>query len=131
MPGKGTGGGGLAGIGATLGLTVPRLLTTTNGSGLVTYIDCDASCRIFVRGKLRATAHGHHRRAKIRFSLKRIYTPGSTRMRIPIPRSMRKWLQRMPPPKRLRARLRFIAIGTAGGRDVVKKKVRLRVRHQR
>jgi hypothetical protein len=29
----------------------------------------------------------------------------------------------------LRAKLRFIALGTAGGRDVVQKNVRLRVRH--
>jgi hypothetical protein len=42
---------------------------------------------------------------------------------------MRNWLLRMPPPKRLKAKLRFVAIGTAGGRDVEKKKVRLRVRH--
>jgi hypothetical protein len=52
-------------------------------------------------------------------------------MRIPIPRGMRNWLRRMPPPTRLKARLTFIATGTGGGRDVVKKKVRLRVRDHR
>jgi hypothetical protein len=122
------GGGGVAGVGAALDLEVPRISQTLKGSGLVTYVDCDASCRIFVRGRLRAIAHGHHRTAKIRFSLKRPYTPGSKKMRIPIPRGMRKWLRHQPAPKRLKARLRFEAIGTAGGRDVVKKKVRLRVR---
>jgi len=121
----------VAGVGVELGLTVPKILPTVGGRGLVTYVDCSASCRIFVRGKLRASAHGHHRTAKIRFSLKRPYAPGSKQMRIPIPRGLRKWLRQMPAPKRLKAKLRFIAIGTAGGRDVVKKKVRLRVRHHR
>ncbi len=130
-PAPESGGGGVQGVGAALDLTVPRIAQSLTGGGLVTYVDCDASCRIFVRGRLRASAHGHHRAAKIRFSLRRPYTPGSKQMRIPIPRGMRKWLRRMPAPKRLKAKLRFIAVGTAGGRDVVKKKVRLRVRRQR
>jgi spore coat-associated protein N len=124
--------GAVAGVGAGLDLTVPRISRAlSRGGAVLTYVDCDASCRILVRGKLRASAHGHHRTAKIRFSLRRPYAPGSKRMRIPIPRGMRDWLRRMPPPKRLKARLTFIATGTAGGRDVVKKKVRLRVRHHR
>ena len=108
---------------------MPQISSRVTGAGLIAFVDCNASCRIFVRGKLRATAHGHHRTAKIRFSMKRPYAPGSKKMRIPIPRGMRNWLRRMPPPKRLKAKLSFTAIGTAGGRDVVKKKVRLRVRH--
>lgn len=121
--------GGVKGAAATLDLTVPRISQRLKGGGIVARIDCTATCRIFVRGKLRASAHGHHRTAKIRFSLSRSYTAGSKTMRIPIPRGLRKWLRRMPPPKRLKAKLRFTAVGTAGGRDVVKKKVRLRVRH--
>lgn len=124
----GQGGGGVQGVTAALDLTVPKIAQTLTGGGLVTFVDCDATCRITVRGKLRASAHGHHRTAKIRFSLKRPYTAGSKKMRIPIPRGMRRWLRRMPAPKRLKAKLTFTAIGTAGGRDVVKKKVRLRVR---
>lgn len=132
--GTGTGGegapaGGIQGAPVEFDLNVPRIGRTLTGGGLVTYVDCDASCRIFVRGKLRASAHGHHRTMKIRFSLKRPYAPGSRKMKIPIPRGMRSWLRRMPPPQRLKATLTFIAIGTAGGRDVVKKNVRLRVRH--
>jgi hypothetical protein len=143
MPGGGTGttpenrstgtgaegGGPDGGAIATLDLTVRRIGQTLTGGGLVTFIDCDASCRIFVRGRLRASAQGHHRTAKIRFGLDRPYTAGSKKMRIPIPHGMRNWLRRMPPPKRLKAKLTFTAIGTAGGRDVVKRKVRLRVRH--
>jgi spore coat-associated protein N len=127
--GEGTPAGGVQGAAAGFDLNVPRIGQTLAGGSLVTYVDCEASCRIFVRGKLRAAAHGHHRTMKIRFSLKRPYAPGSKKMKIPIPRGMRNWLRRMPPPKQLKARLTFIAIGTAGGRDVVKKKVRLRVRH--
>jgi hypothetical protein len=52
-------------------------------------------------------------------------------MRVSIRRGMRDWLRRMPPSKRLKARLTFIAIGATGGHDVVKKTVRLRVRHRR
>jgi hypothetical protein len=128
-PGGAQGGAGVANVGAALDLTVPRIVQTLTGGGLVTYIDCDAPCRIVVRGTLRASAQGHHRTAKIRFSLKRPYTAGARKMRIPIPRGMRNWLRRMPPPKRLKAKLSFTAIGTAGGRDVVRKKVRLRVPH--
>ena len=54
---------------------------------------------------------------------------GSKKMRIPIPRSLRRWLGQMPPPQKLRAKLRFVATGTAGGRDVVKKTAQLRVHH--
>lgn len=126
---RGAEGGGVAGVGAALELTVPRISPRIRGGALVTYVDCDASCRILVRGKLRARAHGHHRTAKIHFSPKRPYSPGAKKLRIPIPRGLRNWLRRMPPPQRLKAKLRFTAIGTAGGRDVVRKKVRLRVRH--
>jgi hypothetical protein len=33
-----------------------------------------------------------------------------------------------PPPKRVRAKLHFVAVGTQGQRDAVRKTVRLRVR---
>jgi hypothetical protein len=123
---------GVPGVEATFDLTVPRIVRRLVGGGLVSFIDCDASCRIMISGKVRASAHGHHRTTKIRFGLKRPYTPGSKKMRIPIARGMRIWLRQMPPPERLRAKLTFTAIGIAGGRDVVKKTVRLRVpRHHR
>jgi hypothetical protein len=124
-------GGGVVGVDTTLDLTVPRIARTLVGGSLVTFIDCDASCRIVLRGKLRASAHGHHRTARIRFSPERPYAPGTRKMRIPIPLGMRKWLLQMPPPRRLEAHLNFTATGTASGRDVVKKKVRLRVRRHR
>jgi hypothetical protein len=128
--GASTGGGTQGnGAGAVLELTVPKIASTINGGRFLTYVDCDAACRILVRGKLWASAQGHHRVAKIRFSVKRPYSPGSRRMRIPVPRSIRNWLRHMPGPEKLRAKLRFIALGTAGGRDVVQKNVRLRVRH--
>lgn len=127
---EGNPGGGVQGAAATLDLTVPRIRgSLTRGGRLVTFINCNASCRISVRGKLRARAHGHHRTAKIRFSVNRPYAAGPQKVRIPIPRGLRKWLRRMPPPKRLKAKLTFTAVGTAGGRDVVKKKVRLKVLH--
>jgi hypothetical protein len=125
--GGGEGGPGRGGV-AGLDLTVPKILSSLRAGGVVTFVDCDAPCRIFVRGKLRTSAHGHRHTAKVRFSLKRPYMPGSKRMRIPIPRGMRNWLRQVSTPKRLKARLRFVAVGTTGGRDVVMKKVRLRVR---
>jgi spore coat-associated protein N len=128
--GQGTGSGGGAGVEAALGLTVPKIVSTHTGSAFITYFACEATCRIHVTGRLRATAHGHLRVVKVRFGVKHTYAPGSQKLRIPVPRGMRRWLHRMPPPKRLRARLRFVAIGSAGGRDVVTRQVKLRVRRR-
>ena len=127
----GPGGGTVPGPqpGPALDLTVPKILPKLTGGSLVTYVNCTASCRISVRGKLRATAHGHHHTAKVHFDPKRTYTRGLKKMRIPIPRGLRNWLRRMPPPQKLQAKLRFEAIGTAGGQDAVKKTVQLRVPH--
>jgi hypothetical protein len=122
------GNGAVAGVQATLDLEVPKILPTRNGRGLLTYVACDASCRIFVRGRVLGRVHGHRRTAKIHLDLKRAYAPGTKRLRIPIPRRISDWLRRAATPKSLRGKLRFIAVGTAGGRDVVKKRVRLRVR---
>ena len=124
------GGGEAMGVGAKLDLRVPKIMPKLSSGNLVAYVNCDAPCRIEVQGKLQGSAHGHHRAAKIHFSPKQIYKPGKKKMKIPIPRGMRNWLRQMSPPKQLRAKLRFTAVGTAGGRDVVKKQARLRVRHR-
>ena len=41
---------------------------------------------------------------------------------------MRAWMRATPGPERLRARLRFTAVGLDGEQDVVRKVVRLRRR---
>jgi hypothetical protein len=124
------GGGDAVTVGARLKLSVPKLLPRLSRGVLVAYVDCDGSCRIDVRGRLWATADGHQRTAKIHFSLQRIYTPGAKKMRIPIPRGMHDWLRRMLPPKGLRAKLRFSATGTEGGRDLVKTEIGPEVRRR-
>jgi hypothetical protein len=120
------GAGGVAGRSAALELTVPKVRRALRSGRLVIWTDCDEACRLSVTGRLRATAAGHHRDARIRFAEKRLAAAGPQRLRIPIPPELRAWLRHQPAPKRLRAKLRFTAIGTDGQRDAVRKKLRLR-----
>ncbi|MBS1679272.1 MAG: hypothetical protein JST08_17995 [Actinobacteria bacterium] len=117
---------GPAGESAVLTLTVPKIIRTPRGGRLVVWTHCDARCRVTVRGRLRATAAGRHRGAPVHFTQKRLATAGPQRLRIPIPRKLGRWLRHAPPPKRLRAKLRFVAVGADGQRDVVQKRVRIR-----
>lgn len=118
------------GASTKLSLSVPKIQPTLSSGRLVAFVNCNAPCQIDVRGKLRATADRHHRTAKIDFGLQRIYTPGAKKMLIPIPRGMRNWLRRMPPPKGLQAKLRFSATDTTGGRDLVRKEIGPEVRRR-
>jgi hypothetical protein len=122
--------GGVAGQKAGLDLTVPKVRRALRRGRLVVWTHCDRACRVTVRGRLRATAAGHHRGARIHFTQKRLASPGGQRLRIPLPRSLRRWLRQAPSPVRLRARLRFVALGADGQRDAVRKTVRLRARHR-
>jgi hypothetical protein len=122
--------GGVRGEVAVLNLTVPNL----NGSvrrRLTAWTNCTMSCRLRVRGRLRAMSAttGTRRVAKVRWTSKAIYPPGPHRVRLRIPRSMRAWMRATPGRERLRARLRFTAVGLDGEQDVVRKVVRLR-RHR-
>jgi hypothetical protein len=122
------GAGGVAGQDAGLDLTVPKVRRGLRGGRLVVWTNCDETCRVTVRGRLRATAHGHHRGARIRLTQKNFAPPGPQRLRIPVPPKLRRWLHTAPPPKRLRAKLRFSAVGTQGQRDTARRTVKLRVR---
>jgi hypothetical protein len=126
-----TGEGGVASRHETLDLTVANVDRMLRSDRFVVWTRCDETCRLTVRGRLRASADGHHRGARVRFTENHLAAPGAQRLRVPIPRRLRTWLLHEPPPERLRAKLRFIAVGTDGGRDVVRKKLRVRVRgHQ-
>jgi hypothetical protein len=122
------GAGAVAGQTAVLDLTVPKIRRALRAGRVVVWANCDRSCRLTVRGRIRASASGHRRVARIRFAQKRVAAPGPQRLRIPIPRGLRRWLRDQPPPKRLRATLRFTAIGIDGQRDVARKAARLRIR---
>lgn len=123
-PGGNEGNGGLD----RLTLTVPRIQPTLRAGHVLTWTICDQTCRIYVRGRVRATGHGRHRSAKVHFSKTRFYGPGGQRVRIPIPRKLRRFIHENPGRERLRARLRFIAVGADGQRDVVRKIVKLHAR---
>lgn len=126
--GGGQGGsGGASGETPVLDLTVPKVGLVMRRGRLVAWTRCNRSCRLTVRGRLRGTAAGHHRGARIRFAQKRAVAAGTQRLRIPIPPKLTRWLRQAPPPKRLRAKLRFVAIGDQGESDVVRKTSRLRV----
>jgi hypothetical protein len=124
------GNGGVRGEVAPLKLTVPKIVGSVRRGRLTAWTNCTMSCRLQVRGKLRATSTttGTRRVAKARWGSGAVYPPGPHRVRLRIPRSMRAWMRATPGPERLRARLRFTAVGLDGERDVVRKEVRLRPR---
>ena len=125
--GGGGEGPGVAGETAALHLTVSKVREALRHGRLVVWTHCNTSCRLTVRGRLRATADGHHRGATIRFAQKRISAAEAQRLRIPIPRKLTRWLRQSPPPKRLRAKLHFLATDTLGRTDAVHRTLRLRV----
>jgi hypothetical protein len=116
---------------AAADLTVPNINGSVRRGRLTAWTNCTMSCRLRVRGRLRATSAttGTRRAAKVRWISKVVYPPGAHRVRLRIPRSMRAWMRATPGPKRLHARLFFIAVGLDGEQDVVRKVVRLR-RHR-
>jgi hypothetical protein len=125
------GSGGKAAEDAVLRLTVPRIRRALRRDRLIVWTNCDESCRLYVRGRMRATStegpdRGHHRGARIRFSTKSVATPGPRQLRIPVPPRLRRWMREDPGRERLRAKLRFVAVGLDGQRDAVRETVRLR-----
>jgi hypothetical protein len=128
------GGGGPVGapapVVAPFDLNVPRIRLALRGDHLVAWTNCNRSCRLDVRGRLRASGGGAHRGARIHFAKKRVYAAGAQRLRIPIPRRLRRWMRETPGRERLRAKLRFVATGAAGGRSAVHKSVKLRPRRR-
>lgn len=126
-PGGTTPGGGVSSAAAHLDLTVPKVKSRLRRGRLVVWTHCDETCRVTVRGRISAAnGLGRHRVAKIRFTAKNYYAAGGKRLRIRIPHGMRHWLKVTPGRKRVRAKIRVIAVGTDGQRDVVKKTVKLR-----
>jgi hypothetical protein len=130
-PGPSPGGSESGGKGApvdTLNLTVPKARRMVRGGRFVVWTTCDKACRVSVRGRIRATVAGTHRGARIRFTTKRVHPAGAQRLRIPIPRKLRRWIRETPGKAHLRAKLRFLAISPEGERDAVRKTLRLRTR---
>jgi hypothetical protein len=134
--GGGPGGGGSGSqsggeaepAGGSLDLLVPKIRRTLRSGRLVAWISCDRSCRLQVRGRLRAQGPGTHRAAKIEFATRRLYAPGGRRVKIPVSRGLRRWLQKAPGRERLRAKLHFVAVGADGERDTVHKTMKLHIR---
>jgi hypothetical protein len=122
----GGGAGAVAGQRAVLNLKVLRVGRAPRHGRLIVWTDCDRRCRLAVRGHIRARAAGRHRGARVRLAQRHFVAAGPHRLRIPIPPKLRRLLRRASPPKRLRVKLRFIAVGTDGQRDVVRRNARLR-----
>ena len=122
-------GGGVSPAVAKLDLTVPKVKSSLRRGRLVVWTHCDETCRVTVRGRISASnGLGRRRVAKIRFTAKSFHAAGGQRLRLRIPRGLRHWLKVTPGHQRVRAKLRVIAVGTDGQRDVVKKTVKLRPR---
>ena len=128
--GQNTGGEGDGGL-DLLKLTVPKIRPVLRAGHILAWAICDRTCRIYVRGRIRAAGHGKHRGAKIQFAKTRAHGAGGQRVRIPVPRKLRRWMREHPGREHLRARLRFVAVGTDGQRDTVRKTVKLRTRRHR
>jgi hypothetical protein len=128
--GQSEGDGGVRGEGALLDLTVPKIKGSVRRGRLTAWTNCSMPCRLQVRGRLvaRSTTTGTRRVARVRWTSKATYAPGPRRVRLRIPPAMRAWMRATPGRERLRARLRFTAVGLDGDRDVVRKVVRLRRR---
>jgi hypothetical protein len=128
--GQGEGNGGVRGEGALLELTVPKIKGSVRRGHLTAWTNCTISCRLQVRGKLiaKSVTTGRRRVARVRWTSKAVYSPGPHRVRLRIPRSMRAWMRATAGREKLRARLRFTAVGLEGERDVVRKVVRLKRR---
>jgi hypothetical protein len=100
--GAGTPAGGQSGGGEgnggfyLLDLTVPKIQPRVRGGHILSWAICDQTCRIFVRGRIRATGAGKHSGAKIHFARTRFYAPGGQRVRIPIPRKVRRFMRQTP-----------------------------------
>lgn len=127
--GQSAGNGGVRAEGARLVLSVAKIRGSARRGRLTAWTNCSMSCRLVVRGRLRtrSMATGTRRVARVRWAGKAIYAPGPHRVRLRIPRAMRSWMRDTPGRERLRARLRFTAVGIDGQRDVVRKTIRLRV----
>ena len=126
--GQSEGNGGVRGEVAMLDLTVPKIKASLRRGRLTAWTNCSMACRLSVRGRMRARSAttGTRRVARVRWTSKAVYAPGPHRVRLRIPRPMRTWMRATPGPERLRARLRFTAVGLDGETDVVRKVVRLR-----
>ena len=110
---------------ATLDLAVTKASRKLHGGKLVIWAGCDAPCAILVKGRLKASAGGKHRGAKVTVRSTR-YRAGTQKLKIPVPAKLRKWLATAPGKRKLRAKLTLTGTDPAGTTDVVKRNLALR-----
>lgn len=115
----------LAGDGA-LELVVTRAARALRGGRLVVWAGCDSACAIVVRGRLRASAGGHHRGARARFGRSGSYRAGTQKLRIRVPAKLRRWLVAAPGRRHLRAKLTLTGTDPAGATATVKRTLALK-----
>lgn len=123
--GPATGGAGIGGAAARFSLRIPRIRENARRGYLVAWIDCDRTCRLAVRGRLRAGRRRHG--AAIRLRSRHLLPAGPRRLRIAIPRALLRRPREAAGPAGLRGNLRFLAVGPDGARDTVRRTVHLRV----
>jgi hypothetical protein len=110
---------------AALELEVTRASRKLHGGKLVVWAGCDAPCAILVKGRLKATAGGKHRGAKVTIRSS-VYRAGTQKLKIPVPSKLRRWLATAPGKRKLRAKLTLTGTDPAGTTDVVKRTLALR-----
>jgi hypothetical protein len=111
--------------GGGLELTLTRAAKVLRGGRLTLWARCDSACAIAARGRLRASAGGRHRGARVRFARPPRYRAGTQKLRIRVPGKLRRWLAAAPGKRHLRARIVLTAFGPAGTAPALRRTLRL------
>jgi hypothetical protein len=106
-----------------LRLTVTRVRRTLSHGRLLVWARCDMACRISAHGRLRARSDAGRRVAKLHLVPRSHPTAGTQRLRIRVPRQLRRWLETSPAPIQLKARLSLLARNQAGERAKARRTV--------
>lgn len=107
-----------------LELAVTKVRHRIRHGRVLVWAACDRPCAIAVRGRLRARAGDERRSARVRLRAP-AFRQGPQRLRIKLPRRLRRWLASDPRHERVRVKATFLARDAAGERDRVRRTLRL------
>lgn len=108
-----------------LSVAVTKVRHRVKHGRLLVWARCDRACAIAVRGRLRVRAGAERRSARVRLRAT-AFRPGPQRLRVKLPRRLRRWLAADPKHERIRVKATFAARDAAGNRAQVRRTLRLR-----
>lgn len=109
-----------------LDLVVTKVRHRIKAGRLLVWVRCDHACALAARGRLRVHDEDDRRAAKLRPFRRTQLEVGTQRLRIAVPRRLRRWLATDPSRERGRARVRIVAWDASGDRDRVRRSLRVR-----